>query len=1032
MVPGSPPPPCRAARRPGSFVASLALAVGVLGMLAAPPLSAQSASLLVRVRGPEGPVTDAIVEALYGDAVMGRALSDAEGRAPIALPAGTFRIRVEAFGFATRVIQDIRMVPGVLRNLDVELVSAPIAMEGLTVRAERINIRRETMDFSSLVDEKTILLMPIAREASDLIALTPGARPGHVWGGANFQANSYRIDGLSANHPGMGGDLLKPSVNWIDRIEVRGLGAGAEYGGFQGGLIDVVTKRGTNDFQGSIRTTMEHPTLSGSNLVSTEIGREVAGRVDVEAEARGPILRDKLFYYVSGERVAQDLRALNHLKQVEGRHAPIEEGRSETKLFGKLSWTPGPTHLLEVSGAYTDTRADNFGITGYEGVGASHRYTSPTWFLNGAWTEVLGEHGVVEARVNHFSRDERYDAYGGQETPGIRTFSLTPPYTAFGNAPLTLRSAPSSTSASLQGVFQAHTGALEHTLKVGAEYTRGGFLDQRIRNGGMTWLPANSSRFDPEDPGTWSHLSSVRVASQWGGEVHLDADVANAAAYAQASLSLGSRVFLTPGVRWNQWTGWLTPRTGARFQAVQDQGLDPRLGLSVDLTGDGSLVAKAHWGRFHQNLISQMFDRVAGADVFTNEEFWYYMPGGLTDPTTSFTQAERDALAATGKFRKDGEIILNETGPVSGYQQPYVDQWLVGIEKEVSTWMKVEALYTRRSNRDLVSLVDRNRASNYTKFTGVRVFGPGGGPLPFSGGSVFLQELYVPNHTVLERLRCLADQGPCTLPVPGLSLGDTLGLTWNPDYVLTTAPDAKRDFSQLQVSMEISQPLWGATLSFVATDLNGNLDNVSGYADPETYSAGPYVRVNEGVNAYGTLENFADLEVKISAWGMLPWELRGGAFWTLRSGDHYSPQFRLYGLGFFTYRVNTGALLKGGRTERPGQEVDYMLLWPLEGHDMYVGPRGRPTLKSQSILDLRAERMFAFQGRQLSVSVDLFNVLGAKTVKDLNTLVNNGPDYGFPVNYSLFSPGISPNQYYQAPEERVAPRTLRVGFAAYF
>jgi hypothetical protein len=390
-------------------------------------------------------------------------------------------------------------------------------------------------------------------------------------------------------------------------------------------------------------------------------------------------------------------------------------------------------------------------------------------------------------------------------------------------------------------------------------------------------------------------------------------------------------------------------------------------------------------------------------------------------------------LARGDAFRKVGEEILNETGPVEGYRQPYVDQWLVALEKQVGSWMKVEALYTRRSNRDMVALVDVNRASNYTRFTDVRVFDSSGGIVPFAGGSVLLPELWVPNYTIVERLRCLAnDNCPDALPVPGITSEDLPSLTWDPQYVLTTAPGATREFGQLQLSMEISRPRWGGSFSFVATDLVGNLDNVSGYTDPDTYSAGPYVRVNEGVNAYGTLENFSAREWKLSVWGDLPWRLRGGAFFTHRSGDHYSPQFRLYGLGFFHYRVNTGPLTRDGTTERVGQEVDYPLLAPLEGHEIFVGPRGGPTLPSTSNLDVRLERLFDYQGRTFAVSLDLFNVFRNRAVTKLNTMVNNGPDYGFPVSYSLFSPGIAPNQYYRAPEERVPPRLLRLGVALYF
>jgi len=1006
----------------------------LLSLLLPGTIAAQTGVLRVRVAGPAGPLANATVDVLYLERVLSRAGTDADGMAVVGgLPAGSFDVRVEALGHRTEVVEGVRVEVGGSRLVDVALVLAPILMEELTVRAERVQIQRENTEFTTQVDAAAIRLLPTTHNAADLVALTPGARPGHVWGGANFQANSYRIDGLSANHPGLGGDLLQPSVYWIDRVEVRGLGAGAEYGGFQGGLIDVVTKRGTDIFQGFLQTSFEHDLITGTNLVSTEIGREVTGRVDVEGEARGPIVRDRLFYYLSGKRVALSSRALNHLRQVEGRHTPIQEEQAESKLFGKLTWTPGPRHKVEISGAFTDVESDNYGITGFEAAGATHRYSSPTWFVNGAVTEVLGDWGVLEARVNHFSRDERYDSDQGQDVPGIRTFALTPPYTAFGNAPFTLRSAPASSSASLQGSFRIRTGSLEHSVRVGGEYTRGRFLDRRIRNGGLTWLAANVSRFDAADPSTWTHLSSTWVSSQWGGEVHLDADISNAAAYVQAALSLGSRIVLSPGVRWSQWKGWITPLTRVRFQAVQDRGLDPRVGLSVDLTRDGTFMATAHWGRYHQNLISQMFDRVAGADVFTNEEFWSYTTGDLSSPSTTFTEAERDAMAVDYRFFKTGEIVLNETGPVRDYRQPYVDQWLVGLEKQVGSWLKMEALYTRRSNRDMVALVDLNRATNYTRFTGVRVFDAAGTPVPFAGGSAFLQELWVPNHTIVERLRCLA-KGDCpgALPVPGLTASDTLRLTWDPHYVLTTAPEGEREFSQIQLTMEIALPEWGASLSFVRTGLEGNLDNVSGYDDPESYGAGPYVRVNEGVNAYGTLENFADQEWKVSVWGDLPWDLRGGAFWTFQSGDHYSPQWRLYGLGFFHYKVGTGALLKGGMPQYPGQEVDFQLLWPLEGHDIFVGPRGKPVLERRNILDLRLERGFLLRGRELSVSLDAFNVFRNEAITKLNTMVNNGPDYGYRTSYSIFSPGIAPNQYYEAPQERVPPRSLRLGMTWYF
>ena len=1017
------------------FFRCLVLGMGIL--LAPVQTAAQGGGILfVRVSGPAGPVVNATVEIRFQEEVLRRAGTDDEGVARLGgLPAGTFTVTVESLGFRTHVEEEVRIQGGVVQALTVELENAPIEVEGLTVTAERVQIQRENTEFSTRIEEAAIELLPMTYRATDLVALTPGARPGYVWGGANFQANSYRVDGLSTNHPGMGGDLLQPSVYWIDRLEVRGLGSGAEFGGFQGGLIDVVTKRGTNDFQGSIRTTFEDDLLSGTNLVATEMGREVIGRQDVEGEVRGPLIRDRLFYFLSGKYVGQKQQALNHLPQLESKFAPIFEERTEGKFFGKLTWNPGPSQELQLSGAYTDIRGDNYEMTGFEAQGATHQYAAPTWFLNGSVRQELGGWAIVEARANHFSRDERYDSYGGTAMPGQSTFALTPPFTAYGNAPFTYRSAPTSTSGTLLANFRVETWGLEHLVKVGGEYTRGTYLDRRVRNGGITWQPVRWSGYDPSDPATWAQpaTSSRRISSQWGGEVRLDADVANAAAFLQTSISLGPRIVITPGVRWNQWKGWLTPTSGDRFQAVEDTGLDPRAGITVDLTSDGTLVAKGHWGRYHQNLISQMFDRVEGADVFTNEEYWYYQGAPFSDPTTTFTEAQRNAMIQSGEFVKQGEVVLNETGPLLDYKQPYVDQWLVGLEKQVGNWLKMEAVYTRRVNKDMVALVDLNRDANYTLFDRVRVYDASGKVVPFSGGSIYLKELYLPNNLLLERLQCLANTTcPDALPIPGMSAADIPNLTWNPDFALTTAPDGRREFSQIQLNLEVALEDWGGSLSFVKTDLKGNLDNVSGYTDPTGYGAGPFVRVNEGVNNYGTLENFADVEWKASVWGNLPWRLRGGLFWTLRSGDHFSPRFRLYGLGFFTYRVNTGAMTQSGIPERTGDELDYKLMAPLEGHFVYLGPRGRPHMERQSVLDLRLEKMFTFRDLDWAVSLDVFNVFREEAIVRLNTIANNGPDYGYAQSMSMFAPALEPNQYYMAPQERVSPQTVRIGFAAYF
>jgi hypothetical protein len=255
-----------------------------------------------------------------------------------------------------------------------------------------------------------------------------------------------------------------------------------------------------------------------------------------------------------------------------------------------------------------------------------------------------------------------------------------------------------------------------------------------------------------------------------------------------------------------------------------------------------------------------------------------------------------------------------------------------------------------------------------------------------------------------------------------MTLADTAGLTWNPDYVLTNAPDARRAFDQLQFSLQIFRPRWSLMVSAVVTNLEGNLDNVTGYDDPSGFGSGPYVRVNEGVNSYGKLPNYADREMKVTFFGELPWNTRAGVFWTYATGDHWAPYFTMSGSGAYTYEVYN--------TRQP---IDAAFFYSLEGHRLFVGPRGLQQHERRAQFDLRLERVFEIGRRSWTVTLDIFNIINSTSVTDVNRSVNRGQNFypGTP-QFEGFFRIIEPNEFYRAVRERVPPRTLRLGTSFYF
>lgn len=1003
----------------------------------APAAEAQTAFGLIRGRvvGEDGrAISGATVELALRGRVFRRSLTTSDGEFQFpALPPGEYGVRARQIGYTEPDWVERAVAAGVTVSVTIALELQPLEVEGVEVTAGGLEIQRENVEFSTSIQDQQIALLPSSSDPADLVALTPGARAGHVWGGATAQANNYQLDGTAANHPGVGGDLVQPSVNWIERVEVRGLGAGAEYGNFQGGLVNVVTKSGSNELQGAFRSSVENHRLNASNLVPTEVGSETAARYDLEGEVRGPLVRDRLFYYLAGQWTADERRYVDHLPFEEREFTPANEVRDERKVFGKLTWAPTARHELEGTFGYFDTEVERYGSTGYEVPEATLQLTAPTRIQNLSWRAGWTDWLTMTAKVASIARNEIRAPYAGPDVPATQHYGfssrLYPPEASYHNAPIHYRHAPESLTGSLQWGLRFRTGEHEHVVTAGAEHSIGRFVDQRTRSGGMTWRPPARPSLDVNDPGTWRGLQEF-IPITTGGEVDLHAEVENSAAYVQGSFALGSRLALSPGIRLGRWAGRLLPGgdAGRRFTAVEDQAWEPRLGAMFDITGDNSFVAKAHWGRYHQSMIAQFFDRAEGGEVFTNEELWYYYGAPPATPGTRFTEEERAALVENGDLELVNRVVLNETGPVADYQQPYIDQWLVGLEKTFAGIVRLEAVYVNRRNRNMAALVDRNRESNYTLYERVRVRDINGQPLPFEGGAVQLSGLWAPNNWLSDHLKCYAS-GACAPgfgappPPPGLEYADTLNLTWNPDYVLTNAPGAQRRFDQLQLAVEVSRPTWGASGSWVFTDLEGNLDNVTGYDEQSGYGAGPYVRVNEGVNSFGKLPNFSDKEMKAAVWGDLPWGLNGGLFWTKSSGDYYSPVFTLSANGQYLYY-----------TER-GEQIFHSYLRDMEGHQVFIGPRGGMQLRQRVRFDLHLEREFRVGGAGWTMSLDLFNALNYGTVTEVNPSVNYGR------NYYHFLPGggtgsmfgrPDPNQYFKAVLDRVPPRTLRIGTVVRF
>jgi hypothetical protein len=271
-----------------------------------------------------GAVVDAGVEALNLDTnLLKTVMADAEGRyAFLSLPPGRYTIIITKTGFATISQTGVTLTVGQSLVLPVTMrVSA--TQEKIEVSATVDAVDTVSTASSSTLDETAVSETPIlGRKFEDLLTLTPGVSivQGPDGDEINFNGqrgifNNISLDGGDYNNgffgEQMGGQraAIDITLDAVKEFQVVASGANAEFGRTAGGVVNVITKSGTNDVHGSVFYYQRLEALASA----TSDGKPLDGfnRKQFGGTMGGPIVKDKLFFFGSGEGVREDLNRSN-------------------------------------------------------------------------------------------------------------------------------------------------------------------------------------------------------------------------------------------------------------------------------------------------------------------------------------------------------------------------------------------------------------------------------------------------------------------------------------------------------------------------------------------------------------------------------------------------------------------------------------------------------------------------------------------------------------------------------------------------
>ena len=831
-----------------SRFASLALCVAVaMSVVVAGPADAQGAttgSIRGTVTDPGGGVMPgATVRAMSDALVSGQqaAITSGSGvyRFP-SLPVGTYVIEASMPGFQAVRQEDVVVSLGQTLNVDLQLGDVTITEE-IVVVADAVQVSTVDNSVGFNLGGSFIERQPIARDPTDLMNYAPGIQNDQAYGAPSTYQNAYNVDGVDVSDPELGSQWVLPSMDWVQEVQVAGLGADAEYGGFTGAVVNLVTKSGGNQLHGDARVYYSGSGLNSENAPEGAEGvNKVSSDVDASVSVGGPVIKDALWYFVSGnlrQRVVEPFFA-------EG--APTDDredsDRTESRVLGKLTWQLNDSNKLMGMVDWDDVVHDYRGVGDLTMASASQRQESPNWVYNLSFESLINDSNFLAAKLTGYTGGDDRLPYGGLDVPG--RYDLD---TGFDWVNLDQASYKDVDRAALDLSWNLYadgllSGSDSHSFKFGVNLERSSSDYVTRRNGGFTYV--DDTYYGGDDGYGCSPLSNyfddptcALYSSDREGEWNLRTEMEGYHAYAQDAWQIGNFA-VNLGVRYTKYVGNFAdpvsePTSGGSDVYDVDMWA-PRVGFVWDILGSSKLVFKGHYGIYYEGLTVTMFDREASGDALSNTEYWDW----------DFDQ---------GEFVFADEVVEAYADMDPNIEHPSVEQFVATVEYQLLKDMVVGIDYINRSYRDINAMVVSN-VGDYDAYTTL----PSPTDSPLAGGTLPFYELIAPQ-----------------------------------EFLITNPDIATREYESvaLRARKRYSNG-WSLDSSLVWSDSTGTAD----YAFAG-YGTG-FDDLNGFTNADGTLPFNSEWVFKVNASVDLPWTLTLSGFYQWRSGEYWTPYVRLRGLYF--------------------------------------------------------------------------------------------------------------------------------------
>jgi len=677
---------------------------------------------------------------LNGSALMGEQIFvTSEGgdfRFPAIPPGKDYSIKVELSGFQTVKREGIVVHVGKTITLVIKLSMEKLEEE-LVVVAPTPTVDIKSSKISVNYSENLFSNIPINRDFYDVIVTAPGIISGEfeyhrdfVSHGGTIRSNQVAMDGINITDPLAGTNRVGMPFDTFEEFELE-LGAHpAEVGMTEGAFVNIVTKSGGNTFHGGLNIY-----YFNEQMVKSIVPFEEAEAVGLEAPSGyknwqdfsftlgGPILRDKLWFFINGRYMN---RSLEGETLTEGL---VEIERKEIMTFAKLTFNIHPR--VKLTGMWSFGNIDEpfstgFGIDYYTSI-----YIFPS--INNAQNHaifgllnwIVNQNTFFDLRFNYFRQFDPWHFHSDlpSDLPTyIDLYTWVMSGAPYGNEDYTTERIQFTLSGTR---FLDNFLGGNHELKVGLEYERAPSTWDCSRENPY-WLYTYQGLpwgFYDISPDMGYFLAFTMGANK--GDTVLTSRLRRFSFYIQDNYTIADRLTLNVGIRYDESHGDILGGTfnpaGANDpvltmlapeifkqtdikdtnNAIIWKDFSPRIGVVFDVFGDRSTSIKASWSRYNEYLSMHLFNKMSPLYITYMSSLWIDLNlNGIIEPNDFFIPYYIPPNPTDYAIEENLDPNL---------KSPYLDEFIIGLEREIFKNFSLGISYIYKKKQRIVDDVDKFR-----------------------------------------------------------------------------------------------------------------------------------------------------------------------------------------------------------------------------------------------------------------------------------------------------------------------------------